>query len=368
MIQIGRNGRYAMLVLLGAGLAWGTGAARAWAQAQAESKPSQEADQTEPQKWPRIEIEPKSLNVGEVFVGEDGKGEIKIRNTGDAELQILNIQSSCGCTATKLKATDRRIPPGGEVTLFVTMKPSKTRHGERFVKSVTISSNDPLRPALPVRVEAQVKLGVDTIPYSLIFKKMQYGEVREQDLKLASMTDEAFRITNIEGAGGPVVLGYDRDLMAKEHIVKVSVGPMADPNNMHLRLRIDTTHSKTPALYVPLLVEVEKLVTVTPPYLNLGRNEPGTTVERKVTFSTKDGKPVESVNVEVTRYPMEVEAHPVEGSPNEWTLGFKIPEDMEAQKLISPVLLTTNVDKAGPIKITLSVTVTGPDADKSGSS
>ena len=368
MIQIGRNGRYAMFVLWGAALAWGTGSVTAWAQEQAASKPSQEADQAEPQKWPRIEIEPKSLNVGEVFVGEDGKGEIKIRNTGDAELQILNVRSSCGCTATKLKATDRRIPPGSEVALFVTMKPSKTRHGDRFVKSITILSNDPLRPALPVRVEARVKVGVDAIPYSLIFKKMQYGEVRGQDLKLKSLTDEAFRITDIQGAGGPVVLSYDRELTAKEHIVKVSVGPMSDPNNMHLRLRIDTTHSKSPMLYVPLLVEVEKLVTVSPPYLNLGRNEPGSTVERKVTFSTKDGQPVKSVNVEVTRYPMEVEARPVEGSPNEWILGFKIPEDMETRKLISPVLLTTNVDKAGPIKITLSVTVTGPDTDKSGSS
>ncbi|UCG32963.1 MAG: DUF1573 domain-containing protein [Phycisphaerales bacterium] len=366
MIQVRRNGRCAMSVLWLTVLVWGTGLATAWGQEQKGPEPSQKAGQDEPQRWPRIEIEPKSLNVGEVFVGEDGKGEIKIRNTGDAELQILKVRSSCGCTAAKLKAADHRIPPGGEVTLPVTMKPSKIRQGDRFVKSITIMSNDPLQPALPVRVEAQVKVGVDAIPYSLIFKKMQYGEVRGQELKLKSMTGEAFKITGIQGGSGPVVLGYDRALEATEHTVNVSVGPMPDPNNMHLRLQINTTHSKMPTLHVPLLVEVEKLVTVSPPYLNLGRNEAGSMVERKVKFTTKDGQPIESVNVEVTRYPMDVEAHPVEGSPNEWILGFKIPEEMEARKLISPVLLTTNVDKAGPVKITLSVTVTGPAAAEPG--
>lgn len=368
MMQLRWNSRHAMVVLWGAVLAWGAAPATLWGQEQTKPEPSQEADQAEAQKWPRIEIEPKSLSVGEVFVGEDGKGEIKIRNTGEAELRILKIRSSCGCTAAKLKPTDQRIPPGGEVTLPVTMKPSKTRHGDRFVKSITIMSNDPLRPALPVRVEAQVKVGVDATPYTLIFKKMQYGEVRGKDLKLKSLTDEAFKITKIQGASGPVVLSYDRDLEAMEHTVKVSVGPLPDPNNMHLRLRINTTHSKTPTLYVPLLVEVEKLVTVSPPYLNLGRSEPGSTVERKVTFTTKDGQPVESVSVEVTRQPMEVEVRPVEGSPNDWILGFKIPEDMEARKVISPVLLTTNVDKAGPVKIVLSVTVTEPSAGEAGSS
>jgi hypothetical protein len=309
---------------------------------------------------PRIEVEPRSLYVGEVFVGEKGKGEIKVMNTGTAVLKIYRVQSSCGCTVAGLKSEDKEIQPGGSITLPVTMKPSKVKQGDKFVKTVTIHSNDPIQPALPVRVEARVKLGVDSIPYSLVFKKMQFGEVRTQELKLKSYTDEEFKITRIDGVSGPLMVDFDEDRIAKEHVIKVTVGPLADFRNMHRRLVARTTHSKTPKVDIPVLVEVEKLVTVSPSYLNLGRHEAGSTVKKRITFTTKDDKPVESVQVRATRYPVEVKAEPIEGAVNQWTLTFKVPEDMPGSKLISPLEMTTNIEKAGPVRLTFSLTVNKP--------
>ena len=353
MVRGGRSSGGSTLAWLVAVLVLGAWAAPGPAQDQAEP-------QAEKEGRPRIEIEPKSLYVGEVFVGDQGKGEIKIRNTGTAVLKILHVRSSCGCTVAKLKEEDREIPPGGSTILPVAMKPSKVRQGDRFVKSLTILSNDPIQPALPVRVEARVKVGVDAIPYSLVFKKMQYGEVRTQELKLKSFTDEAFQITKIQQGTGPVMIEYDRELVAREHTVRVTVGPMPEPNNLHQRLRIYTTHSKTPRVDTPLLVEVEKLVTVSPSYLNLGRHDPGSTVKTKMTFSTKDDRVIESVDVRVTRFPMEVTAASVEASPDQWELVFKVPEELGGRKLISPMVMTTNIKEAGPIKVTMSLTINRP--------
>lgn len=353
MTQGGAYSRGSALALLGTVLALGSWSVPGLAQE--EGTP-----QAEEKGRPRIVVEPKSLFVGEVFAGEEGQGEIKIQNTGTAVLKILKVRSGCGCAATKLKDEDKEIPAGGFVMLPVTMTPSRVRTGDRFVKSITILSNDPVQPALPVRIEARVKVGVDVIPPSLIFKKMQYGEVRVQELKLKSLTEEAFQITKIDKGSGPVMLEYDEKLVALEHTIKVTVGPMPEPQNMHLRLRLRTTHSRSPELNTPLLVEVEKLIAVSPTYLNLGRNDPGSVVEGKITLSTKEDKPVESIDVRVTRYPMEVTARPVEGSPDQWVLAFQVPEEMPRRKLISPVVITTNLEEAGPIKMTISLTINQP--------
>ena len=79
MMHVGWNSRYAMLVVWGAVLAWGTGPTAAWGQEPTEPEPNQKDAQAEPQRWPRIEVEPKSLSVGEVFVGDEGKSEISSR-------------------------------------------------------------------------------------------------------------------------------------------------------------------------------------------------------------------------------------------------------------------------------------------------
>jgi len=347
------------LVLLGTVLALGAWSVPGLAQEPAPP-PAEEKGR------PRIVVEPKALYVGEVFAGEKGKGQIKIQNTGTATLKILKVRSGCGCTATKLKDEDKEIPAGGFVMLPVTMTPSKVPTGDRFVKSITIVSNDPVQPALPVRIEARVKVGVEVSPPSLIFKKMQYGEVRVQGLKLQGLTEEPFQITGIDKGSGPVMLEYDQELVALAHMIKVTVGPMPDLQNVHLRLRIRTTHSKSPVLNTPLLVEVEKLIAISPTYLNLGRHDPGSVVEGKITLSTKEDRPIKSVKARVTRYPMEVTARPVEGSPDQWVLAFQVPEEMPRRKLISPVVITTDLEQAGPIKMTVSLIVSPPATETPG--
>ncbi len=324
--------------------------------------PGQE-DSPDPAGRPRIEIEPKSLNLGAIFLGDKGKGEVTIRNTGTATLNISRVKSSCGCTAAFLNDRARRIEPGGSSVLPVTMKPKKSPRGDIFKKTLTIFSDDPLQPALPISVECQVMLGVDVSPASAVFRKMQHGEVRTVELTLTSYTEEPFRITSIDELPGPVILDYDKDLEALKHKVMVVVGPYTGSDKMHARLNIHTTHSKTKLVETMLLVEPEKLVEVVPNWLNLGRHDPGEIVEKQVTIRAAGGRKLETIEARVTRFPIEVTVRRVEsGEPDQWVLSFKVPEDMAGRKLISPLELTTNIKEAGPVRVNMSLKINAQSA------
>jgi hypothetical protein len=43
-------------------------------------------------KAPRVVIESKTIQLGEVLEGQDVLHTFKLRNSGDAELQILNVR------------------------------------------------------------------------------------------------------------------------------------------------------------------------------------------------------------------------------------------------------------------------------------
>lgn len=333
---------------LAIGLGVGAGLSLAHAQ---EEKPK-------PTGRPRIEIEPKSLNLGAIFVGEKGKGQIIIKNTGTAPLKISRTQSSCGCTAVFLENHQRIIPPGGSSVLSVTMRPKKIGKGEIFAKTVTIFSNDAIQPTLPIRIECEVLIGVDVTPYTAIFRKLRHGEVRTVELKLTSMTEEEFHISSIDELPGPVLLEFDPKRKARTHTVKITAGPMPDTNNVHNRIRIHTTHSKTPLVEAMLLIDIEKLVEVIPNWLNLGRCDPGQIVEKQITVRATGGHAVETIEPKVSRYAIEVSARKIEtDKPDQWMLSFKVPQDLAGRKVISPLILTTNIKEAGPIKVNMSLKV-----------
>jgi hypothetical protein len=61
-----------------------------------------------------------------------------IKNIGDALLEIKDIDSDCACTAAD---SDRRIPPGGQGTITLTIAPYSVLR--QFSKKTKVIFNDP---------------------------------------------------------------------------------------------------------------------------------------------------------------------------------------------------------------------------------
>jgi hypothetical protein len=102
---------------------------------------------------PVVRVEPAGFDFGRALPGRTVRKEFTLRNSGDAELVIDAVSTTCGCTAAIAGA--KRLPPGRSTPLTVTLETRDYRgHLER---RVLVRSNDPKTPLLELKVEATVE-------------------------------------------------------------------------------------------------------------------------------------------------------------------------------------------------------------------
>lgn len=120
----------------------------------AQLPPRPEGPGGTPVRLPRILVEQRMKDLGQVYAGDRVQADWVIRNAGAADLVIERTQVSCGCTILRLTDADKVIPPNGSLTLAAEFD-STSRKGEQ-VKSVTLFVNDPLEPQVELSFRANV--------------------------------------------------------------------------------------------------------------------------------------------------------------------------------------------------------------------
>lgn len=88
-------------------------------------------------KLPKIQFDKEFHDFGRVIQGEQVSFGFKFKNTGDSDLIISRVSSSCGCTVPSYPT--KPIGKGGEGVITVQFD-SKGRRGNQ-VKTVTVLAN-----------------------------------------------------------------------------------------------------------------------------------------------------------------------------------------------------------------------------------
>lgn len=105
---------------------------------------------------PRIALATTSIDFGDVVNGEIIVQEVRVQNTGEKELSVEAVSTSCGCTQARLEPMN--IPPGGSGTLFIEF--DSGAHGPaltgQLIRQVFIASNDPQQPETIVELAANI--------------------------------------------------------------------------------------------------------------------------------------------------------------------------------------------------------------------
>lgn len=107
---------------------------------------------TSSEKLPKIYFKETQHDFGVVKEGEVVSYTFNFSNNGKATLDIIDIKTSCGCTAALV--SNKQIPPGKEGTLKVDLD-TKNRQG-RMSRTITVISNDPEEPNKVLTIYADV--------------------------------------------------------------------------------------------------------------------------------------------------------------------------------------------------------------------
>ncbi|MCH7847244.1 MAG: ankyrin repeat domain-containing protein [Planctomycetes bacterium] len=185
------------------------------------AKPAVSGDSTEL----IVIAEPISLDMGTVGTGQQATGIIRLVNTGDRPMRIINCKANCGCTTTNCPK-NRELQPGESVEVQVQMKAGLIG-GRRQSKRVDFIVEG--QPVLRVPVFVDVVAYVEVEPSKIDLRQTTDGRV-----VIRSLDDQPFRVLSMNP---PWIEAFD-DEARTEHVLYL---PLDDLQAQSRARKIDFT-------------------------------------------------------------------------------------------------------------------------------
>ena len=104
---------------------------------------------------PNIRLSADFHDFGTIVQSSVVSHTFTVENTGDAELVIYKVRSSCVCTTAEISS--ERIPPGGTAKLTITFQPALRKLKGEITQKVFIQSNDPDEARKTLIIKAYVE-------------------------------------------------------------------------------------------------------------------------------------------------------------------------------------------------------------------
>lgn len=143
---------------------------------------------------PAITFASETCDLGSVVQGEKPDCVFSFANGGSADLNILQVEPSCGCTTALLSAPLLRAGEHGGIRVVFD---SDDFAGE-VVKEVAVYSDDPARRSITLRVKALVEPEIDFEPRVVTFDDVRTGAVLKQVVMLTNRRAEPARVLRLE--------------------------------------------------------------------------------------------------------------------------------------------------------------------------
>lgn len=222
-----------------------------------------------------VAVEPIS-DVGSVAKGDKITHDFVIRNDGDADLQITNVQPACGCTVAEF---DKTIKPGatGKVHAVV----DTTTFNGPIAKGISVFTNDPDAPQIELTLRAKVDPYISVKPgYAryIIVQGEPEGNIAQS---LWAPDGSSWDVTSVDSPYPFLKVSFHEakaeerlpDAKGKQWQIEMKlandakVGPLSDYVTVH------TSHPKQKIVQIPVSGFVRPVIAVTPPVADFGKIE-----------------------------------------------------------------------------------------------
>jgi hypothetical protein len=175
---------------------------------------------------PKIQAIKPVYNFGTVLEGTQVKHDFIIKNVGQADLIIGQVQTSCGCTVAQ--SEKKRLAPGEQTQLPATFD---TRHEKgQASRRIDVYTNDPQTPDLPLSIQGIVKTEFDATPSEVMFESVRRGSEQTHEVSITyNGKGKTFRLTKISNSNPNITVTQQPGPSLKVSLLKtMPVGPFQD--------------------------------------------------------------------------------------------------------------------------------------------
>ncbi len=166
---------------------------------------------------PELSAPDTEVHFGEILQGTRASHTFVFRNSGESDLRIERVRSSCGCTAALL--SNSRLAPGEQGEVEAVFDAGRFR-GE-VSKNITLHTNAPKTPRATFVVRATVVPEIDFSPPAVDFGALTTGTQRQMSVTVTNRSQREVVLgePRATGAGvearmepGPLRPGESREM------------------------------------------------------------------------------------------------------------------------------------------------------------
>jgi len=233
----------------------------------------------QPTGKPKVQIEPKAADLGQLRPDETGTMQIKLRNLEDRPIRFTRAQPSCGCVSGSV--TTDPVAPGDAATLNLSMQ--AIQNSGKQSKAMWVwaeGANEPFQ----INVTAQIvnpdadaqgpKIEVEPTVADLGY--IEPSGVKEMEIQLHNVGQEPVEFLRVTStcscAVGRLMRGLTPPGESAALMVRVEARPFVGP--IEQTLNVWYSDARRP-LQVPVKAETTRAVRVEPFYLNLITDQKG---------------------------------------------------------------------------------------------
>jgi len=226
---------------------------------------------------PSIACDQASFDWGTQENSANVKHTFVVKNIGKSTLTIDRVKPACGCTVAAISS---KVLEPGETSEIAADLSLKGRTGLQ-TKTMTVFSNDPLKPSLILTLKGNALSDIMLSPTSVnLGTTLTEGQTVTKEVKITCR--KPTMITSVVAANNLVTTELVTVKPGTEYLLKVTNSSSIPPGRISDSITINLDDEKNPTQRVSVFGTVLDKLTVTPSPLKIAENITGVKVDRPI--------------------------------------------------------------------------------------
>jgi hypothetical protein len=246
-----------------------------------EAPPEEPSSVVPAEGAPAVEISELTHDFGTIEPDQVVDYTFTVTNTGDAELKIEGLRTSCGCLTLEPSALE--IPPEETAELVAELNPQHYGGPSPNI-SAYVYTNDPRHKLTVLTISAKITPEFVVEPQTIDFGTVAKGAGSSRTVHLRQTWREPVEITKLETSSEAIAAFYSEVAQSdesgsgsskKEYEVEVRLEPDAPGGNLAGYVTLFTNVNRVPMVRIPVRAFVRGGVSVVPEVFLFAAREPG---------------------------------------------------------------------------------------------
>ena len=223
-----------------------------------------------------------SRDFGSVPRGQILTHPFRIVNNTKQAVHISNVRVSCG-VCSSARALQTSLQPGQETAILATM--DTNRFINTKIITIFVTFDQPRFEEVRLWVQANSRDDVTFSPDNIAFGQVKRGAEPESKITITFLGSTQTKITEIKSDSNyvqPTMTETQRTASETSYAISAKLRKDTPAGKWYTDIWLKTNHPAMPKLRVPVTVEVQAALSVSPNAVTLGQVKAGTESDRKV--------------------------------------------------------------------------------------